>query len=621
MHILDDALPAACPIVSTVGSEGEGQLRRLRRLAVADVFARFISQLRGQPATLCDVAVAEGADETLRRRFVPGATEALGRLSQDRLVVSGDQLVLISDDLLELVLQAGSEPRWPEAVLSAQRIAIGGSRGALVRFARTDGGGDIEVFTTRPDTIFGASFVAVSPSHPAAQLAGPAQWAAFRAECDKAGDDPNAKVGVPLGLSVHNPFAPERVLPVWLGNFVVETYGTGAAGGCPACDQRDLDFARRYGLPVLSIVCPPGADPATYQVGDLAYAAGDGTIINSGFLSGLPVPDAIAAAVARLVEVGRGVPHVQFRRRPFVVAEEASTGAGDVRHLDRSWRFTERFLTAAALVVPGIATGHPHVLHVTELETATRHLLDVRVLSRAIKGGAEPANQEPWEEIVLVGDVLDPSGGSATGIPAQGSDAFRLAVLADTPPDREVEWSDKRYAVALKFMEGASRLFDLDGGADGIDRATLAGKLAKASAALESALRRRRTNTAVAAVREIVTVTAELAAGTRLDSSAQSFVASLLYSMLPDLAGKGTAAAEPPPAWPDAAAQGDEPGLVELVVQINSKKRGAVQVARDADEEMVIAAVRADGSFRAHLGEKPIRKAIVVPNRLVNLVV
>lgn len=612
--MLDGSFPVTSPIVSTIGFEGEGQLRRLRRLAVADVFARFISQTCGQSATLYDVS---GVDEALRKRFVPGAIEVLNRLSQTRLVASGDQLILSSDDLLELVLQAEREPRWPEAILSAQRIAIGGSRGALVRFARTDGGGDIGVFTTRPDTLFGASFVAVSPSHPAAQLAGPAQWAAFRAECERAGNDPNAKVGVPLGLSVHHPFDPQRVLPVWLGNFVVETYGTGAAGGCPACDQRDLDFARRHGLPVFSIVCPPGMDPVTYQVGDFAYAASDGTIINSDFLSGLPVAEAIDAAIARLVEVGRGVPHIQFRRRPFVVAEAVATADSDVHHLDRSWRFTGPFLTAAALVVPAMATGRPHVLHVTELETATRHLLDVRVLLRAIQDGRGSVYQEPWEEIVLVGDVLDPSGEFAAQAPAWGSDAFRLAILADTPPDREIEWNDKRYTAALKFIEGANRLFNSDEVAEGIDKATLAGKVAKASAALAGALSRRRTNTAVAAVREIVAD----AAGTRLDGSAQAFVASLLYSMLPDLAEKGLATAEPLPAWPDVAAQGDDPGLVELIVQINSKKRGTVRVARDADEEMVIAAVRADGSLNAHLGEKPIRKTIVVPNRLVNLVV
>jgi leucyl-tRNA synthetase len=611
--------------VSTTGFDGEGQLRRFRRRSVADVLARHLSQWAGQPATLLDVPAADGADEMAREQLVPDAVQVLDRLPQARLVVSGDQLTLRSDDLLELVLDPGNEPRWPEAVLSAQRVAIGGSRGALVRFARTDGGGDIEVFTTRPDTLFGASFVAVSPSHPAAHLAGPTQREAFRAECDRVGDDPAGRVGVPLDLSVRHPLVPGRVLPVWLANFVVETYGTGAAGGCPAGDQRDLDFARRYGLPVVSIDCPPGEDPATFQVGDCAHP-GDGTIINSGFLSGLPVPQAIDAAIARLVEVGRGKPTVQYRRRPLVVAVAASSGESDVRHLDRPWRFTAPFLTATAFVLPAPgSTWRPHALHVTTVETATRHLLDARLLLRALQDDGGPTQQEPWDEILLVGGVLDPSGRQPSETPRWGSDAFRLAVLADTPPDRELEWSDQRHSAAAKFVEAADRLLSSPTTVGGIDSAGVAAKVAKGSASLDSALRRRRTNTAVAAVREIVSAAAETAGRSGLDSSANAFVASLLYSVVPDVSARGLAAAgsptTTPPAWPEVAEQDGEAGLVELVVQVNGKRRGVVRVAPDADEDVVLAAVRADGALTAHLRERPVRKAVVVRNRLVNLVV
>src|SRR6266849_1747619 len=132
---MDKSLPAGSPIVSTVGFEGEGQLRRFRRLSVADVLVRHISQMLGQPATLLDVATVQGADEAGRKRLTPGAIEALNQLPPARLVISGDQMALNSDDLLKLVLEPRKEPRWPEAILSAQRVAIGGSRGALVRFA------------------------------------------------------------------------------------------------------------------------------------------------------------------------------------------------------------------------------------------------------------------------------------------------------------------------------------------------------------------------------------------------------------------------------------------------------------------------------------------------------
>ena len=154
--------------------------------------------------------------------------------------------------------------------------------------------------------------------------------------------------------------------------------------------QRDLDFARRYGLPVFSIICPPGEDPASYRVGSTAYAADDGIIINSDFLNGLPVAKAIDAATARLVQVGRGEPRVQFRRGPLVVAEAVAPGESDIDISGRTYRFTRAFLTAAALVNPAVATDRrPHVLHITEPEAATRHLLDARLVLRALLKGGE----------------------------------------------------------------------------------------------------------------------------------------------------------------------------------------------------------------------------------------
>ena len=162
--------------------------------------------------------------------------------------------------------------RWPEKVRLMQRNWIGKSTGARVRFRLADRPDAIEVFTTRPDTLFGASFVAIAPDHPLATALAREnpELAAFAADCLRGGTseaeiETQEKRGFATGLSCRHPFDADRLLPVYVANFVLMDYGTGAIFGCPAHDQRDLDFARRYDLPVLPVVLPPDADPATYR--------------------------------------------------------------------------------------------------------------------------------------------------------------------------------------------------------------------------------------------------------------------------------------------------------------------------------------------------------------------
>lgn len=625
MPIEHDPLSAARPIVSTAGIEGESELRRFRRECVADVLLRYISQTTEQSVTLIDIPVVEDARVDARWQLLARAVKTFSELPSARLVVCHDQLTLENHDLLGHLLETKTEVRWPEAVLSSHRDIIGGSRGARVRFARSDGGGDIEVFTTRPDTLYGLSFVAVSPSHPAAKLAEPTQLQAFRAECAAARDDPNAKIGVPLGISVSHPFVSGLDVPVWLANFVVEGYGSGAAGGCPACDQRDLEFARRYGLPIRSIICPPGMPSEVFQVGASAHE-GDGIIINSSFLSGLPVSDAKEAAIERLVELGRGEPTIQYRLRRLVVAESASESEGDVHYLEKSWRFSNSFLRACAAVPECTAPAlRPHMVHVTGPEAATRHLLDSRILFRALGEGRGFVRHEPWDEIVFVNDVI---GFPIERIPdafTRAHDVLRLALLVDTPPDRDMEWSDQRGAGALRLVEDALRVLTSARKAREVDKAYVAGRWVKAIAMLEAALRRRKLHNAVAAVREILGTSIEIAEADGLDTSARMFLASTLYPVLPGVASEALASlgfhSRHAPTWPDTATAGNSSALIEVIVQVNGKKRGTVRVARDADEHALIAAISADETLNAHVCERSIRKTVVVPNRLVNLVI
>ena len=230
-------------------------------------------------------------------------------------------------------LNDGQLDRWPERVRLMQARWIGRSEGARVRFALTESDDRIEVFTTRPDTLFGMSFVALAPDHPlsAAAAARDPAAAAFIAECRALGTSEAAietaeKRGFDTGLRVAHPFLPGRSFPVWIANFVLMEYGTGAIFGCPAHDQRDLDFARKYGLDVTPVVLPPGEDEATFAVTDAAYT-GPGAIIHSDFLDGMDSAAAKRAAIDRLAEQDAGEGVVNWRLRDWGISRQRYWGA------------------------------------------------------------------------------------------------------------------------------------------------------------------------------------------------------------------------------------------------------------------------------------------------------
>ncbi len=216
-----------------------------------------------------------------------------------------------SEDLLQALDRLG---RWPEKVRIMQRNWIGRSEGLLVRFAldpatTPNGEYELEIFTTRHDTLFGAKFMALSPDHPlalAAAAKNPA-LAAFIAECRRHGTaqeviDTAEKQGFDTGIKAIHPFDPEWKLPVYVANFILMDYGTGAIFGCPAHDQRDLDFVNKYGLGNTPVVCPPGQDPETFVITDTAYD-GEGRMINSRFLDGMTIEEAKEEVARRLERV------------------------------------------------------------------------------------------------------------------------------------------------------------------------------------------------------------------------------------------------------------------------------------------------------------------------------
>ena len=223
----------------------------------------------------------------------------------------------ISDYSEDLLKALDTLERWPEKVRLMQKNWIGRSEGLLVRFmldaaTTPNAESELEIFTTRPDTLFGAKFMALSPDHPLAQAAAAKnpKLAAFIAECKKMGTaqaeiDTAEKLGFDTGIRAVHPFDANWKLPVYVANFILMEYGTGAIFGCPAHDQRDLDFVNKYGLGNTPVVCPPGQDPKTFVITDIAYD-GDGTMINSRFLDGMSPVAAFDEVAKRLEKETRG---------------------------------------------------------------------------------------------------------------------------------------------------------------------------------------------------------------------------------------------------------------------------------------------------------------------------
>ncbi|MDH3242455.1 MAG: leucine--tRNA ligase, partial [Alphaproteobacteria bacterium] len=243
------------------------------------------------------------------------------------------KITAFADSLLEELAQLDG---WPERVRIMQENWIGRSEGARIAFS-LDGapdaaGATLDVFTTRPDTLFGAAFLAISPNHPLAEAlaTNDSDLRAFIAECNRLGTSEEAietaeKKGYRTGITARHPFRKGEDLPLYVANFVLMDYGTGAIFGCPAHDQRDLEFARKYDLPVRPVVIPDGVDAAGFEIGEEAYV-GEGVHANSDFLDGLNVIDGKREATKRLADTGQGAAQVTYRLRDWGVSRQRYWG-------------------------------------------------------------------------------------------------------------------------------------------------------------------------------------------------------------------------------------------------------------------------------------------------------
>lgn len=667
-----------------------------------------------------------------------------------------------AEDLLA-ALDDGRLKGWPDNVRVMQRNWIGKSKGLQMKFrfaegtTTPDGFNDgVEIFTTRPDTLFGASFLAISPDHPIA-----AHYAktdkklkAFIAECQKTGTSEEAiekaeKRGYPLPVEMAHPFD-DRRLPLYVANFVLMQYGTGAIFGCPSGDQRDLEFARKYGLPVPPVVLPPQEDPATFEIGDEAYT-GPGMIFNSGFLDGLATDDAIAAAISKIEEMGLGQGTTQYRLRDWGVSRQRYWGCpipaihcekcgvapvpesdlpvelpevdasefsipgnpldrhptwkhvkcpnckGDAQRetdtfdtfVDSSWYFARFAAAAEDKPVEKEAADYwlPVDQYIGGVEHAILHLLYARYFSRLMTQCGYLSVEEPFGQLFTQGMVVHATYRDAEGewvLPENvviekgeakradngqpvtvgaiekmskskrnvvspdaiadtyGVDAARWFMLSDSPPERDVEWTEAGVDGAWRLI---GRIWDTVSEAESLLKKFNPSSLNTASegdkplrqathaaiAGVTDDIEHLRFNKAIARLYEFVNVLKKTPnAGEGSRAEALCALSQLIAPFCPHLAeecwetlggpdsGMGRFVCDAP--WPQA-----DPALLvkdSLVigVQVNGKRRGEIEVAADAEKDAVEHAALSDPTVQRHIDGKTIRKVVVVPGRIVNIV-
>ena len=666
----------------------------------------------------------------------------------------------------ELLQDLETLDRWPGRVRLMQEKWIGRSDGAYMFFyfdGRNGGqGGRLEVFTTRPDTIFGASFCAIAANHPLSQdlSEDDANLRAFITECGSAGTSEAAietaeKVGYDTGIQVRHPFDDKRTLPLYVANFVLMEYGTGAIFGCPAHDQRDLEFARKYGLDVIPVVAPQETDAESFVIGDEAFTD-DGVLINSAFLDGLGVEEAKSAIIERLEAADAGRRGVNYRLRdwgisrqrywgcpipvihcvdcgivpvpegdlPVVLPEDADLDAsGNPLDNHPTWkdagcpacgkparRETDTFDTFfesswyfARFCSPHADTAFtreaadywlPVDQYIGGIEHAVLHLLYSRFFTRALKQCGYLGIKEPFEGLLTQGMVCHETyrdengkwlypdeveitgyksaralegaqGGSAVTvgrsekmsksrknvvdpesiIETYGADTARLFMLSDSPPDRDLDWTEAGIEGAWRYVNRLWRMVNQAPAPPGTFLATIGvtrpdalGEHSQAVlkiihrtiVAVSDDLDKFHFNRAVARIRELTNELEDLSpeeegadwvmrqgleTAVYLIGPMMSHLAEELWHSL----GHQTLLADTP--WPEAEADQLVEKNVTVAVQVNGKLRGTLDLPKDSDDQTAETGALALENVSAAIAGKPIRKVIIVPNRIINVVV
>jgi leucyl-tRNA synthetase len=608
--------------------------------------------------------------------------------------------------------------QWPEQVRTMQRNWIGRSEGVELDFEFR--GEPLTVYTTRPDTLMGATYLAVAPQHPVARAAAAdnPELAAFIesqanvkvAEADLATME---KLGMPTGQSAIHPLTGEPV-PIWVANFVLMSYGSGAVMSVPAHDERDHAFASKYGLPIVQVIAKSAEghdfDTATWQ--DWYADKQDITTVNSGDFDGLDFRGAFDAIADSLEQAGKGRRTVNFRLRDWGVSRQRywgapipiincdSCGAVPVPEQDlpvvlptevefegvgspikrmpefyqtscpacggAATRETDTFDTfmesswyyaryACARNDEAMLDGEadywaPVDQYVGGIEHAILHLLYARFYHKLLRDAGLVSSDEPFTRLLTQGMVLkdgakmSKSKGNTVDpqslIDQYGADTVRLFSMFAAPPEQSLEWSDSGVEGANRFLKRLWKLVTghvAAGAAANLETASLnepqtalRRKTHETIAKVSDDFGRRQTfNTAIAAIMELCNEVGRLDSGDAQDGAVvdealraavlmlNPIVPHVCHALWQALGGEGDVLNA---AWPGVDEDALARDSIEMVVQVNGKVRARMQVATGADKSEVEADALAQNNVKRFLEGVSVRKVIVVPGKLVNIV-
>ena len=620
----------------------------------------------------------------------------------------------ITDYAEELLSDIDKLDGWPEQVRTMQRNWIGRSEGVEMTFG-VEGEAPLTIYTTRPDTLMGVTYVAVATEHPLAKKAAADNpgLQAFIDSCKAAGTAEAdiatmEKKGMDTSYQAIHPISGDKV-PVWVANFVLIEYGSGAVMSVPAHDTRDHAFALAYGIPIKQVIYP--ADGSDFSVDDEAYVE-KGVLKNSGEFDGLSSAQAFDAIADKLQSMGKGEKQVNFRLRdwgvsrqrywgtpipiincdscgavavpadqlPVVLPEDVdfSEGVGSpIKHMPefyetgcpkcggKAQRETDTFDTffesswyyaryacpdAESMLDERADYWLPVDQYIGGIEHAVLHLLYARFFHKLMRDEGLIKSDEPFSHLLTQGMVLkdgskmskskgntvDPQG----LIDQYGADTVRLFTMFASPPDQSLEWDDKGVEGASRFLkrlwtiaitssEQPSAVLDIDSLTE--DQKTVRRKLHETIRKVSDDIGRRYTfNTAIAAIMELLNELYRFEdkseQGKAVMHQAVNTVVLMLSPIVPHMTqnlwqqlGHDSLIAEQ--AWPRYDESALERDSIELVVQVNGKLRSKINVPADADNDAIENIALKDEKIQLNIQDKTVRKVIVVPGRLVNLVV